>query len=481
MKLLMEESKYMNNEYTYNIDLLAGEIAKNFVQVENIEDGIMQSLVKIGKTCGAQRTYIFEISEDGKTMNNTFEWCEEEVEPQIDNLQNLPTSIFPWWIIKLEAGEILDIYDVSELEDFAMEEKRALQEQGVVSVLVFPIQVNNDLKGFVGFDNTKSTSNWKKKDYEVLELVSDLISSAYARRISEEKIRDSNHKLKKNIEYLTNARNQLYRQEHMASIGRLSAGIAHEINNPLSFISSNQQIMKEYTEQLIKCIQEVDFLIDEKTFSGKKEEEILTEMRNRIKLLDVNFLIRDIREINQDLEEGMSRVKKIVDNMLFFSDKGFVEEKRQYNIVEGIKSVLKLVEYRVKDRIAVNCMIDSDVPILKGCIGEINQVLLSVINNSIDALEKIQDNRKKKIEIEVKWEDEYIKCIICDNGIGIKTEVIENIFDPFFSTKNDRAGNGLEMSIAFDIIQNRNKGEIYFESEENIGSKLTILLPLECE
>jgi PAS domain S-box-containing protein len=168
---------------------LLSEISSDFIHTTDIDTSIIKSFVKLGAITQASRIYLFMLDAEEGTMSNTHEWCAEGVSAEKDNLQNLPLSIFPWWMKKLYNKEIIDIPDVSKMLPEAKAEQEILESQNIKSVLVLPVYAANKLKGFVGFDNVLSIGLWSEKDTEFLSLLVDIICNAIVRRINEEELR----------------------------------------------------------------------------------------------------------------------------------------------------------------------------------------------------------------------------------------------------------------------------------------------------
>ena len=157
---------------------LLSEISSDFIHTTDIDTSIIKSFVKLGAITQASRIYLFMLDAEEGTMSNTHEWCAEGVSAEKDNLQNLPLSIFPWWMKKLYNKEIIDIPDVSKMLPEAKAEQEILESQNIKSVLVLPVYAANKLKGFVGFDNVLSIGLWSEKDTEFLSLLVDIICNA---------------------------------------------------------------------------------------------------------------------------------------------------------------------------------------------------------------------------------------------------------------------------------------------------------------
>jgi PAS domain S-box-containing protein len=168
---------------------LLSEISSDFIHTTDIDASIIKSFVKLGAITQASRIYLFMLDAEEGNMSNTHEWCAEGVSAEKDNLQNLPLSIFPWWMKKIYNNEIINIPDVSKMLPEAKAEQEILESQNIKSVLVLPVYAANKLKGFVGFDNVLSIGLWSEKDTEFLCLLVDILSNAIVRRINEEELR----------------------------------------------------------------------------------------------------------------------------------------------------------------------------------------------------------------------------------------------------------------------------------------------------
>lgn len=169
-------------------------ISSRFVGTSNIDDAINDSLADIGILSMAGRAYLFYFNQDRATMDNTHEWCAEGVSPQIDNLQNLPLEMFPWWMAKLHKDEVIHIIDVSKLPAEAKAEKEILESQDIKSLLVLPLYVRGELSGFIGFDNVSGTGSWSEGDLALLRVSSEIIGNALERKLAEEALRESEGK-----------------------------------------------------------------------------------------------------------------------------------------------------------------------------------------------------------------------------------------------------------------------------------------------
>lgn len=175
---------------------LISEISSDFINTSNIDNSIIGAFAKLGALVEASRVYLFMIDAKNETMSNTHEWCAEGVSAEKDELQNLPLSIFPWWMEKLYNKEIINISDVSKMPLEAKVEQEILESQNIKSVLVLPVYSESKLIGFVGFDNVLTNSFWSEKDCQALLLIADILSNAIIRKLNEEELNSSYNNLR---------------------------------------------------------------------------------------------------------------------------------------------------------------------------------------------------------------------------------------------------------------------------------------------
>ena len=179
---------------------IISEISSDFINTSNIDNSIIGAFAKLGALVEASRVYLFMIDAKNETMSNTHEWCAEGVSAEKDELQNLPLSIFPWWMEKLYNKEIINISDVSKMPLEAKVEQEILESQNIKSVLVLPVYSESKLIGFVGFDNVMTNSFWSERDCQALLLIADILSNAIIRKLNEEKLNSSYNNLRNYFE-----------------------------------------------------------------------------------------------------------------------------------------------------------------------------------------------------------------------------------------------------------------------------------------
>ncbi|MCX8023231.1 MAG: PAS domain S-box protein [Syntrophorhabdaceae bacterium] len=278
-----------------------------------------------------------------------------------------------------------------------------------------------------------------------------------------------NKELESAYNQLKSAQSRILQQDKMASIGQLAAGVAHEINNPISFIMSNLNSLNRYMGNIKAFIESInDFMgsTDQKNEAFNKPE-MLWDLRRNLK---VDYIMNDIFNIINESLEGVERVKKIVQDLKTFSHVDESEQKMG-DINKGLESTINIVWNEIKYKATVIKRY-GDIPLTKCNLGQLNQVFMNILINASQAIEKHG-------EITVKtWHDgTYIYISISDTGCGIPEDKIDRIYEPFFTTKEVGKGTGLGLSIAYDIIR-KHKGEITVKSEVGKGTEFIIKIPI---
>ena len=282
-------------------------------------------------------------------------------------------------------------------------------------------------------------------------------------------IENKNRQLEHANQELKATQAKLLHSEKMASIGVLSAGVAHEINNPLAFIMSNLHSLDVYGRNYRHMLDEY------KVLSQLTEPEDILKQQQKIAYLheeyDVNFMNEDLEPLLQDTIEGTERVRDIVKGLKEFSH---VDTSANYTLCdlnECIKSTLKMASNELKYHCDIKLEL-GDLPLTYCCAGQINQVLLNLLLNAGHAIED-----QGTITICSKQNGDRLELSVTDTGKGITEEDKGKLFDPFFTTKAVGEGAGLGLAIAYGIAQ-EHQGDIYVESKVGEGSRFTLSVPL---
>lgn len=258
------------------------------------------------------------------------------------------------------------------------------------------------------------------------------------------------------FENLKNTQAQLVQSEKMASLGQLTAGIAHEINNPINFIASSCYALESDVEELTPYL------------DPEAENPLTINEENKPEL---GFLIKEIHQLINSVKRGVSRTQAIVSNLSVFSRKSDGKFELT-NLHEGLDSAVAILSSKINDKIELKKNYGK-IPMVECQFLRINQVFLNLINNAIDAM---KDGGVLTISTSQLADQVLIK--IQDTGVGIHQDQLKRIFEPFYTTKEIGKGTGLGLSISYGIIQNHN-GRIAVQSELGQGSEFTIYLPIK--
>ena len=288
-------------------------------------------------------------------------------------------------------------------------------------------------------------------------------------------LKEANEELTITLEDLKQTQSQLVAAEKMASLGQLTAGIAHEINNPINFVTSNVSPLQRDVKMLIQTIETYEEMI----FSEQDAEEKRQQIEEHKEDLDYDYLKIEIDHLLKGINEGASRTAEIVKGLRIFS-RVDEDDLKVANILEGLDSTLVIMNSLINSsNISVTKHYEENIPQIECYPGKLNQVFLNIISNSIYAINQIHKNNSNgNIDISVKTENGTIIIDMKDNGCGIAEHNLTKIFDPFFTTKDVGEGTGLGMSIAYNTIKKHN-GDIGLFSEVDKGTLIRITLPVK--
>jgi len=304
----------------------------------------------------------------------------------------------------------------------------------------------------------------KRITIEIQRLSDKITEMAKKIHHREQDLIKSNEALKQNQSTLVHA-------EKMAGLGQVTAGVAHEINNPIGFIMNNLTMLQEYHTFLKTLLSQLLSMKEKLSLEEQKKlKPELDAIADTLTQEDLEFVINDLDCITGESITGTERVKDITQGLKGYAYSG--EQTALTDINECIESTLKMVWNELKYHCTVEKSL-ANLPKVECIGGQINQVFMNLFINAGHAV--VGSNGQ--LYIESKQVNNYIQITVTDNGCGIKQEHIKHIFDPFFTTKPVGEGTGLGMSICYDIIK-KHGGDISVKSELNVGTTVTIKIPL---
>jgi signal transduction histidine kinase len=287
----------------------------------------------------------------------------------------------------------------------------------------------------------------------------------------ERKVKERTKQLENAINELKDTQSQLVQSEKMASLGVLTAGIAHEINNPINFVTANVLPLRDNIESLNKIVSSY------KNMDATKLEEEVARIKQMEEEEEIDIILEETDLLINGIEEGARRTQGIVDGLRTFS-RGDGGQNAKSNINEGINSTLSVLKGKLKG-IEVEKNLDEQLPLIACQIGKVNQVILNLLNNAGDAIKKREKEtgERGRIFITTKHTDNTIQVSIKDEGVGISPESLDKIFEPFYTTKDIGEGTGLGLSISYGIVE-EHQGKLEVESKLGEGSTFTMTLPV---
>ncbi len=288
----------------------------------------------------------------------------------------------------------------------------------------------------------------------------------------EKKIAERTYDLEKTLRELQDAQIQLVESEKMASLGQLTAGIAHEINNPINFVKSNVNPLQMDFQDLFELVGEYQKLhVSDVT----QQPILLQKIKSLENRLDPDFLKEEIQNLIGGIEEGAERTAEIVRGLRNFSRLD-ESEMKEVNIYDNINSTLILLRNMTPFYLKINKHFEAR-PEIECYPGKLNQVFMNILTNCIQAVKaKPVRNEEEFIDVSVTEENDNMRISIKDTGIGMTKEVKHKIFEPFFTTKDVGEGTGLGMAIVFKIIE-KHHGKISVHSSPGEGATFIIEIP----
>lgn len=481
-------------------DLILDAVSRSVVSLldsENWKEGIPQFLESLGKAASASRVYIFRREpaipgEDEVLMSQVFTWCADGLHSLTANADpgDIPMKAVGYgrWLQELQADRMI----CGQLSEFPAPEQALLTRRSVRSILVMPVHVRGEWWGLIGFDECQGSRTWSSPEQEVLRLAGRALGSKIERaetrleleRLVLERTRELDQK---NLDLVTEMETrqsieassravmvELEQARKMESIGRLAAGIAHEINTPTQFLGNNLGFLKDGYRRIAGLLDAYQRATEALPSTQK---ETLQDLAKHIKL---EFLKEEIPQAIDESMEGIDRITKIVNAMKEFSHPGG-KEKGPVDVNHCLMTTSTVTRNQWKYVADLQWDLDPNLPCIHGLPAELGQVFLNLLVNAADAIGERSPLLETRglIRVTTRSLPEAVEIRIDDNGKGMTEEVLKRIYDPFFTTKGVGKGTGQGLTVCYQVVVNLHGGSIQCESTPEVGTSFVLHLPLD--
>ncbi|MCW8957053.1 MAG: ATP-binding protein [Gammaproteobacteria bacterium] len=432
----------------------------DFGKSENDRDAslFLAALKDIMHATEASKSLILLLSSSGEIISS----CDIGFD-QIDYLSFFNKNIS---LINSKISKQIPILNINCDDKSNQDCQLVLFDESINSALIIAILSGDVIKGIIIIFNKNKKYNFSEEDLMVAGKFSKEISYFIERNDLLIELNKEKAEQEGLVKQIQRTQTQLLQSEKMASIGSLAAGVAHEINNPVGYISSNINSLKNYMSDLLSII---DLYEDKEKVMPAGDVDSIIKRKNEIEL---DYIKQDIMELVSESEEGVKRVKQIVQDLKDFSHVDEAEWQWA-SIHNGINSTLNIVHNETKYTTEIIKQY-GDIPDIECIISQLNQVFMNIIVNAAHAIEV-----KGIINIKTDMPDnDHVRIIFTDTGKGISEDNLKRIFDPFFTTKPIGKGTGLGLPLSFGIIK-KHHGTIDVKSTLGTGSIFTIILPIQ--
>ncbi|BDA72311.1 multi-sensor signal transduction multi-kinase [Calothrix sp. PCC 7716] len=470
------------SQISNSLDLLslvkASQAISSEIELEKLLVSLMQILIE---NAGASKAVLI-LSKSGRLVVEAVGLSTKVVKSLLESIpieesQEIPVNLINY----ISRTKEHVIFNNAILENTNYQDTYILQQKPQ-SILCNPILNQGKLVAILYLENKIATGAFTESRLNFIKLLCSQVAISLENASLYQQSQDYAQKLELSLENLKQAQLQLIQSEKMTALGNLVAGIGHEINNPINFLTGNLQPAREYVQNLLG-------LID---LYQNYYPNPVTKIVKEIEDIDFSYIKEDLPKVIDSMQQAVDRIYEISISLRTFS-RADTNKKILFNIHEGLDSTLMLLKHRLKaseNRPDIKVIRNyEDLPYIKGFPGQLNQVFMNLLANAIDALEESNAGRsfneitKSPNQITVSTSlnsnKSYVLITIRDNGIGMTPEVKAKMFDHLFTTKGVGKGTGLGLTIVRQIVVEKHGGIIEVNSTIGEGTAFVISIPVE--
>jgi two-component system, NtrC family, sensor kinase len=463
-QLVLSERLRARAERAALLNRLTGRIRASL----DIEQILQTTVEEVATLLHLERAAYVKLDPQQPCLEVQREYCREGLPKQVGRFNVLPGENLER---RLQQSEALRLTPAASNLNQSQPGLLVQLELKAHSYLALPVRGDSGTLGYLICIHATRHS-WTAQERELLQAVADQLAIAIIQSLlyiqSTEQVQllgDALRELKRTQAYLVHS-------EKMSSLGQMVGGIAHEINNPISFIYGNLFYINQYLDDLLALLK-----LYKQTLPNCPPEIWKFEAE-----IELDFIEEDLPQILNSMKTGAERIRQIILSLRNFTRLD-ESEMKAVDIHEGIDNTLLLLNNRLKDQI---CVVKkySNLPLVDCYASQLNQVFINLLNNAIDALQE-STQPKKAITIATvespNSQKPSIRISIADNGPGIPPEIQPKIFDPFFTTKKVGSGTGLGLSISYQIVVELHGGQISVHTPPDGGAEFVVEIPIQAK
>ncbi|XHX78645.1 MAG: GAF domain-containing protein [Stenomitos frigidus ULC029] len=484
------KQQFIEQEFFSQQELILLNLANQLRNSLELNTILQTAVDEIRHLLKVDRCHFLWCMPDGNQLTSTI--THEAKTPALPSLLNDLSDQYGALITKAIASQtLLKIDNVYTTTELTVEAQAELTRLGITSELLLPLKTNSGQLGAIVCSHCHGPRKWTEHEVTLLQAVTNQLAIALDQAELLSRSRATALAAQTQAEYLVKAlqklqqtQAQLIQHEKMSSLGQLVAGVAHEINNPVNFISGNITYIASYVRDLMELL-------------GLYQECYPTpesSIQAKADAIDLQFLVDDLPKLLSSMEMGSDRIRQIVLSLRNFSRLDEADVK-PVNIHEGIGNTLLILQSRLKATskgLAIQVQREfGELPAVECYAGQLNQVFMNLLSNAIDAVDDCVDPIIT-IQTEVihcpdfdASNEEQLTCIpqiairIQDNGAGISDDVKQKLFNPFFTTKPVGKGTGLGLSISYQIVVEKHGGSLSCSSTLGEGTEFLLQIPIQ--